>query len=519
MDSTFFGCISHHANFKKVKIDREKFLFELSSHPDPYSLLGLRDTLALLDIRTEAYRVDFSHFEDLPQSFLTLLYGEGEELLYSVQRRKNNSFEVVSEQTKTIVTSDFLHSKWTGVVLQILAGKTQTDTGLRKLGQLGLSALVLSSLFILYLAGNYWHLGYSITTLIGLLFSFYAFKESTGISSPFNKYCDGTKKFDCSIIKSKAKFFGKEISLTDLSIIYFIGQFVLLVSLVAFQQPDALIAFQKYAIVVTAPVVLASLYYQLSTRKWCLICIAIILILIVQTLYGLGLNFDADAISGVVLLHATITVLLVLLIYIRFSESDKSLKELKEQLILSLKVVRSFDSFSSKLCTYEPFQFPEARISVGSTNAPLTISCVTNPYCAGCQELHAIIHQLQKRYPGMIKVDIYFKTNMSLETDEVVLFFQTLYSVYTHSGAEKFDDALAKWFELEDDVEWLKQFENIPLNEHYSQYYDTVSQWSIESGIELTPAMFINGYLYPEEYDITFLPYFIEDLMHYKFPD
>lgn len=519
MDSVFFSSISHHANFKKVKIDQEDFLFELSTHPDPYSLLGLRDTLALLDIKTEAYRVDFSHFEDLPDGFLTLLNIDGEELLYSVQRKKNNSFEVVAEQRKATVTSDFLQSKWTGVVLQIVEGKTQNSNGPGALFQVGVFLLILSSLLILYLSGNYWYLGYCVTTLTGLLFSFYAFRESSGKPGALNKYCDGTRKFDCSIIKSKTKFFGKEISFTDLSIIYFSVQFILLVSLVAFEESAVLIAFQKFSIVVTGPVVLISIYYQLSNRKWCLICLGIVLVLVVQALYGLSLNLDTENISSTVILYSAVISFLVLLIYFHFRQSAKKQEDLSTKLMLSLKVVRLFDGFARRLCQYEPFQFPDERISIGSADAPLTISCITNPYCAGCQELHAIIHQLQERYPDMIKVDIYFKTNMSIETDEVVLFFQTLYSVYTHSGAEKFDIALVKWFELEDDVRWLKEFGDVPLNEQFSRYYDRVNQWSVDAGIDLTPVMFINGFLYPQEYDITFLPYFIDDLMQYEFPD
>ena len=43
--------------------------------------------------------------------------------------------------------------------------------------------------------------------------------------------------------------------------------------------------------------------------------------------------------------------------------------------------------------------------------------------------------------------------------------------------------------------------------------YENINNWCINNNYNYTPAIFINGYEYPEQYDRENLVYFIDDIL------
>lgn len=517
MDSDFFQSVFHYARLSKIRLDKQEFLLNVSSHPVPSTVLAIVDTLDLQGIKTEAYRVDFSHLNDLPQAFLTVLTVDNEELIHAVEKRSDGTFRIVSSVGKSNVGPDHLEAVWTGVVVSFAAEQLPSSGLPLRFTIPGWIIVMLAGMGSTIVSGQWLQLSYVATTIAGLLLSVSAFMQSKGVKSAVSKYCDGSGQFDCSIITSEKGLFGGRVSFTDLAVVYFSTQFIVEVCLMYSGDYMVLATLQKYIGLAVLPVIAFSLYQQAAGRKWCLICLGILLVLVLQLLFAVLLAGESTTLGLSTLVFIVFAGVLVVMSYSSIKKAEKRIEAVRSDLIPAMKVVRSFDTFSKKLTRYEPFQFPKERITVGKKDARLCISLVTNPYCSGCQELHGIVNKLQKRLPDDLRVDIYFKTNMSLEPPEVIRFFQMLYSVYINSGAEKFDLALEKWFELDNDKAWFLRFGDQTADPDFLHYYDAVNQWCLDQQIDLTPVMFINGFLYPTDYDIQFLPYFINDLLEFDF--
>lgn len=517
MDSSALNVIFRFLNIINIPIDKQKFLIQFVSHPVSNSLLAIKDSLEFFNIDTQVYRQDLLLLEDHDLPLLTLLNTEKGPLLHIIQKIDGDQFEIVSSKEKANVQLESLKSKWSGVILNVTNRKKSSNRLNLDYNLMGIGLIILCILYQPVSAGNYFNLAFLLTSGVGLLLSYFALQSIQTSSYPLSKLCDGTGKFDCSIIKSRKQVVPllKNVGFGDLSFVYFSAQFIIFGSLVLFNNEAAFNQMQSKISLLTLPVILLSIYYQLIDKKWCLICLGIISVLLIQLTLKYQHILTYSDISIKFILYSALILTLVILAYSFHKTSTVEIYQLKNELIPALKVARNFNTFFNLLKSNKPFTFPAERIEVGNKEAPLTISCLTNPFCGGCEEVHSALNKLQNKYPDLIKVDIYFKTDLTLDTPETILFFKTLYSIYTKLGSQQFTIALHKWYELNDQNLWHKIFGEGSESEGFYEYFRSVNNWAGEMNFPYTPVVFINGFVYPQNYDIKLLQYFIEDLKYY----
>src|SRR5690606_14479983 len=110
---------------------------------------------------------------------------------------------------------------------------------------------------------------------LGLYISYLLVKEKVGYHSPsVLSVCTSLPNSNCNdVINSKGGNITKEVSLADASLLYFL---ILLISYIFWQNNFAITGLLLLGI----PVGVFSLYYQgVVLKKWCPLCIGIVIIL------------------------------------------------------------------------------------------------------------------------------------------------------------------------------------------------------------------------------------------------
>ena len=519
MNLSSLAVIFDFLNAKGIHPNKREFVIQLASHPASNSLLAVRDTLEYFNCKTEVYRQDLTSLKNLELPFLTLLKTEQEPILCFIQEIKNDQIVIKSSTSREIVNSEYLSQKWSGVILNI-SNQNKYNLKLAPYYKIFGACLLLTLLLLLPVSkGDYNNSIFILSSMIGLFLSYLAFQANETSSFILSKLCDGTGKLDCSIIKSRKKFIPlfPNIQIPDISIVYFLFQLTIFYLLYTFDNITEYNHIQSNISLITIPIIIISLYYQLKAKKWCLICIGIISILLFQIIFKLDYISYTSSNNYTIFYLYLLTFIIIFIVYNYIKTLYNININLTKNLIPALKVVRDFSTFSKALKTSGKLHLPSEKITLGYENAPLKISCLTNPFCGGCHEVHSALNSLQKKYPDFIRLYIFLKTDFSLETPETILFFKTLYSIYFNNGAEQFTNALNRWYVLNNQKLWFKEFGNTSIDNNSTVYFDSINKWANTNNLIYTPIIFINESIYPEKYDINHLKFFIEDLKHYEF--
>ena len=80
-------------------------------------------------------------------------------------------------------------------------------------------------------------------------------------------------------------------------------------------------------------------------------------------------------------------------------------------------------------------------------------------------------------------------------------------------GEKAFNDALDSWYERTDEKQWIADLNQTVNKEKIDSLLMAQSQWCEQHGFNFTPKVLVNGYSYPDRYDVADLPFFIAELM------
>src|SRR5690606_24951188 len=192
-----------------------------------------------------------------------------------------------------LITRDELEKNWRGIVL--LAEKTESRRAKALPKQellllLLLSALLAFGMFIIlyHSKANLQSSIFLTFSIIGLIFSFAALKDLFGSNNRLlNDFCNITSLTDCSSVigSNKWKLF-KYINFSDLSITFFATQLLGLLLFFSSGNEKQFFFIQEVLLYTAVPIILLSIYFQrFIEKKWCPICIAIILLILAEITY------------------------------------------------------------------------------------------------------------------------------------------------------------------------------------------------------------------------------------------
>jgi len=517
-----FNYLFQYLDKENINIDKEEFLFQNQSHPDYPSLLSIADTLSFFNIDNGVIRVEVSDIKSLPDHFVAFLNEEmSSPQLYFVER-KGNTFFCTKDKKPLAISKSELKSRWKDIVL--LVEKPKNEEVLKPTKNSGAWVLQIFALVLLVLMISQFETDFAtklflVFPIIGILFSIAALKDLFGTKSELlNSFCNMTASTSCATVVDSTKWKIFEIvNFSDLSILFFVSQFLGLLVFLFSGDTVTYFSIQKIMLLGSIPVLFLSIYYQkFVEKKWCPICMVIISIILLELGY---LAFFQNMIFTILSKSVVVFGFIFLSITLTWSALKKLLtkqKELKEHQLKAIRFERNYDIFKNSLFAKDKVQLPQSPLLFGNKESKTIITVISNPFCGHCKDAHEVIETILEKYHNDVQIQVILKTNIERENEENKKLFRSLIKIYQQNGETAFIKALENWFDNKKIAEWFSLF---PINTttEFDGIFNSQYKWCEENDYNFTPAIFINGYEYPQMYDRQTLSFFINDLIEDEF--
>lgn len=493
---------NNYTNFNEQDLS-----LHLMTHPDNPSFRAMTDTLDYFGIENIAVNVPDNALDVLPNDFLTIVDLNGPQLVLAT--KKNNLIFTENEEGEKVKHSlTEFKKKWSHDIIAIEQTEPQSTIPNLKKYWFILPFLLLL-VFVFIQEPSIIYLIKILLAASGLFISYLLVKEKMGYhSASVLNVCTSLPNSNCNdVINSKIGNITKDVSLADLSFLYF---FVLLFnSLFLFNN-----LFTAGMLLLGLPVILLSIYYQgFVLKKWCLLCLGIVLILCLLNITLIwGNNLEIS-------LFSTIEFLLVLAFAIPLFFYVKNLietgKKDKQEIISSRRFKRNPElvkKIMEDAELVEDISVMENEIIIGDINAKHQIIAYTNPLCGYCKKA---FESYMKINATNSNIKIVFRFNAqpdNLEASSTQI-SSRLIEIYHENGANEFINAYFSWFKDKNINNWLKKF-SFPKNEmEYIELLKKHKHWANLNGISYTPATLVDYKVFPSSYGLDDLVYVVNDIM------
>ncbi len=479
------------------------------SHPNYPSLYAITDSLTLLGIENVAARVHKEQFFDLPTSFLAFYNEE----LVLVEKNDNEVYITKEDNKRDLVSFDIFISDWDGIILAIEENieKRTFKVNSEYFNQ----GLLLVSLFIAYFLNNKTSL--NSISVIGFCFSFIGFiiglfiieeKYGANKNQLVSKICSFTDNTSCSsVIKSSNTLVSKWFDFSDLPIVFF-G--TALISQILNQQSISIVSTIS---IVSLPVVAYSIWLQrVKIKKWCVLCLAVSCILVllsgVQFIslndYSIKIISNFFAITGIILIT---WVLIKHYIIINANLVKENL-----ELIKFKRTPAIFTSLLKPVTNHELIRGFN-KILIGEKEASINLTLILSPSCSHCHTAYKEGVELYQQFKNKVSITILFNINPNNQLNKYLDVVFTMLKI-NKNEPQKIMDSLNDWhisrMTMENwSIKWnnaTNNFENekIDLLQHYN--------WCQKNNFNFTPIRLLNNDVFPLEYSVNDIKYFISVL-------
>jgi len=526
MNDSLFYLLSVFFKKNHIKFDKEEAQTQLLSHPYYPSINSITDLFNHFNIDNLALKVNNERetFSQIPQSFLAQINENNESQLVLVSKNKNK-VELIYDKntTKSLNVEEFLNL-WTGILIVIEKPENKENIILNKSSTLKkiVSYSTLLGLLSLYFftSPNIFQIIFFTLSCIGVYVSYLIITQELGVNSKIlDKFCSGeNKNTSCNVVLNSkgATVFGL-FKLSDIGITYFtslaIGNFISSTSNLETTSIYGLLS------ILAIPFTFYSIFYQWKIIKnWCPLCLTIIGIIWLQfstILLSTTLWEDIYVINlSYVFYFASLLTSITLWILIKpFLIKEQLLKKIE---IEHYKFKRNFKLFNATLkleSSYNTIIPSTSELVFGSknTNSYLNIVLITNPMCGFCKETHQLVEKILKREDENIKVIIRFNVQKNEENIGTKIAAKLL-ELYHSIGEKKCLNALSDIYSEMDDTTWFKKWGTVSD----LGYYRTLKieqEWCNYNKINFTPALIINGKMFPSEYGKMDLLFFLDELI------
>nr|WP_315170976.1 thioredoxin domain-containing protein [uncultured Flavobacterium sp.] len=506
---------------EQITIDKNEFEFQIQSHPDYPSLLAVADTLSFFNIDNIAIQVGISEIELLPDHFICLLDKESAETGFYFIERKDEIYTYTKDRKTVNITKSDLESRWNNIVLLIEKAEIEYTKQIK----INNWYWVLPALCIISFISTILRFNINISTILffifpsaGMLLSVAALKDLFGTqNSLINSFCNMTSSTSCnSIIDSKKWKIFQFVNFSDLSIVFFTSQFLALMIFLFAKDIVGFFSIQKAMLIGASPILFLSIYYQkFVEKKWCPICLAIIAVIFLELFYVLFFQETTFKI----LLHSLIVMgfvfASVILVWSILKKLLNQQKELKEFQFKAKRFMRNYEIFKNTLLASEPIEnYPiqSGSIILGNAEASLKILMVTSPFCGYCKDAHTMIEEIIQKYYDTVCFDIRFNFNNEYSDDTSKKIHQQLVAIYFEQGQEAFMKALKHWFEYKSEKELSSLFIDKEIEFKINMLLEEQFKWNQKNNLSYTPAIIINQFVFPKQYERNELIHFINEL-------
>ncbi|MFE3867526.1 vitamin K epoxide reductase family protein [Flavobacterium sp. LS2P90] len=503
LDSNSFS--SHKIAFKD--------LFE--SHPNYPSIFAITDTLELLSIENVAIKVPKEQLIELPNSFLAIF----NQRLVLVSKTSTLITIVTEKGDKQDLSFDKFILNWNGIIIAIEPNKNIVNERLQINSKwflycLPVFALVtLSTISIRYALNDFLLL---LTSIIGLVFSVFIIQEKLGLSNQIvSKFCNINPNTSCdSVIKSDKGEINKWVSFSDLPILFF-G--VNLVSIVL--QPTSSSVIIGFLSLLSLPVIIYSIWIQKwQLKKWCILCLVISFIIMIQSMIWVFIGQSLLTITYPKLFSYGFSIILITSFWLVIKpilenkiKAEKSINELK-------KFKRNYDVFNfllKEIPVVKGFDLLEG-LKFGNRNSEVSLTLILSPSCGHCHKAFQDAFELVSKFPQKVFLNVLFNINPENNNNPYKVVVESLLAI-NNSNLGKMEEAISDWHIKKMGLDaWKEKWavDTIDMkvnNQMYQQY-----TWCLENEFNYTPVKIVNDKLFPNEYEISELKYFLNDFSEEK---
>lgn len=513
----------------KLSVSHESVRSNIEDHPDYPSLLTVSDVLTGYGIKTLALKVDFDEITEYCEGAIVQVENGDGEYFSLVKKIENQNIIATNPQSgyDEKYKVDEFRKMYKGYILLMDASEASihNDHAGNQKGKRDTAIFLgLTTAFLCLWIGTFIYSAFSSNEyylelnrslfflLCGLAISSFLLWYEVDKSNPVLKQvCSGSAKTSCgSVLSSKgASIFG--IKWSNIGFSFFSGG-VLYLLLVA---KGSLVGLRLVNLVATCALIYVpfSIYYQAKiVRKWCALCLAIQITIILMNasyLFSKSFQLPINEISIWDVIQLITCYLFMLFVGSNYVQLKRRTLEKKKFKIELQKLKHNDDIFHSLLNAQPNVSIPDRiGIVLGNPSGKYKITKVCNPYCGPCAKAHPEIEELLKSNPE-VQVQIIF-TATTHEND-----YRTRPVLHMLSVAESLDQSLTKkaiddWYlSKEKDIEAYSA--KYPLGSNLDEHTKKVSvmdSWCKSVGIKATPTFFINGFQLPNIYSVSDLKYF-----------
>jgi uncharacterized membrane protein len=500
------------SHYSDLKNDFEDLFL---SHPNYPSVFAITDSLDTLSVENIALKVPKEQLTVLPDFFMAF-YSDNLVLVHKSE--KGIDVNNTKGEKQHLSFNEFL-THWNGVIIAIEPNVIiNTKNGKINIKWLSyiLPLLVLIASSIVYNSYSLNNVLLLFTAVIGLIVSIFIIQEKLGIKNEMvSKLCNINPNTSCdSVIKSSNKGQNKWIHFSDLPLLYF-GISVLSIII----QPKHSSVIVGFLSLFSIPILLYSVWLQkFQLKKWCVLCLTVSCIVFIQSLiFGfsnlsfpniLSIDFFGFLFSTVLFASVWVFIKPVMENKIKIEKDVNEAKKFKRNYKL-------FQFLTNEIPVLKGFNQLEG-LHFGNKNADLQLTIIISPSCGHCHKAFEDAFELVSKFPERVSLNVLFNINPENDDNPYKAVVESLLAINNHNS-ENAKRAIFDWhikkMELNQWKEkWTLNVIDMKVNHQIHQQYN----WCSENEFNYTPVKIINDKLFPKEYDINELKYFLNDFSEEK---
>ena len=189
-------------------------------------------------------------------------------------------------------------------------------------------------------------------------------------------------------------------------------------------------------------------------------------------------------------------------------DNENSLKELKK-----FKRNYSLLNFLSKKVKYTK-GFEELRgLNFGNKNAAVRLSIILSPSCGHCYKTFQDAFELVLKFPDKIYLNVLFNINPENNDNPYKTVVERLLTINRVTPG-KTVEAISDWYiKRMVHKKWLKKWPVDSVSMMISQEIQKQYDWCSMNNFNYTPVKIVNERLFPNEYELNELKYFLNDFV------
>ncbi|SFC63302.1 vitamin K epoxide reductase family protein [Flavobacterium phragmitis] len=482
------------------------------SHPNYPSLFAITDSFDLLSVENAAVRVSKEQIVDLPSNFLAYFKEE----LILVEKIKNGVRITTLKKGSHKLSYDKFLLDWNGVIVAIEPNNVVARENLKveyNWLKYFLPLVLLSGLSFFYNGFNLFSTVFLGTSILGLIVSIFIVQQKWGVKNTvISKFCNLSSNSSChSVISFNDDIANRWLSFSDLPLLFFSSSIIAILV-----EPLSSAIFVGFLSLLAIPVVVCSIWIQkFEIQKWCVMCLAVSLLILVQSVIWFSSDLFTLSFSFKDVFPYTFSLLLLIPIWAavkvmikKLLDNENSLKELKK-----FKRNYSLLNFLSKKVKYTK-GFEDLRgLNFGNRNAAVKLSIIISPSCGHCYKTFQEAFELVMKYPDRIFLNVLFNINPENNDNPYKAVVERLLTI-NRTTPGKTVEAISDWYiKRMAYKKWLKKWHVDSVSMMISQEIQKQYDWCSMNNFNYTPVKIVNERLFPNEYELNELKYFLNDFI------